>query len=296
MNWVGDGKEGASFEVSGENEISLDGGKRGTPFNVRMDQATGNDYYFQLNLTQVGSSLSIGVVTPSEFSGGWRTSGMFYNGNLTSGSAAKATSWGPRFGAGDTIGARVTQGGGTVEVAFYKNGNSLGTGFRLAANNNVYFPCIHVDGEAKMTLEIPAELPSKDLHEEAFSGMDGPWKLVEAVNESGNQLEIPSARPIELKVKRTSDDALQLGFKVGNQVSGGAKILQDNGTMLQIQTSHFMSSRMMPPPQLREIENLISGLSPDTMSLQGNQLILAREPKRTVWERLARTPQTLTSY
>jgi hypothetical protein len=294
LNWISDGKLGASFEVTGENELTISGGKRGTPFNLRVD-TTESDYYFGFTIQSKTSSLSIGVVTPSECLGGWKTKGMFYNGNLTNGSAAKAVSWGPHFKEGDSVGVRVIDGG--KEVVFYKNGKSLGTGFALAdTGGKVFCPCIHVDGDAKVSIEVPAVLPPKEVFSEELTGIVGPWKLVEAVTEAGVSLPVPSSVST-LSVEREGD-ALKLHFKVGNPINGGAKILQDNGNSLSIEMGHMMSGRMMSPPGLREIEALICGLGADTISLSedGKLLTISKEPKKTVWERNPRDPQPLTSY
>jgi hypothetical protein len=295
LNWISDGKPGASFEATGENELTINGGKHGTPFNLRVDTSEAN-YYFGFTIQAKGkSSISIGVVTPSRFLGGWKTKGMFYNGNLTNGSAAKAVSWGPRFEEGDSIGVRVIDGGN--EVVFYKNGKSLGTGFALAdTGGKAYCPCIHIDGDAKIAIEVPAELPPKEVFSEELKGIEGPWKLVEAVTEAGVSLPVPSILST-LTVARDGD-TLKLHMKVGNPINGSAQILQEKGNSLSVEMGHMMSGRMMSPPGLREIEALICGLGADTISLSedGKVLTISKEPKKTVWERNPRNPQPLTSY
>ena len=102
MNWIGDGKGDASFTVQDASVLCVRGGETGTPFNIRLDLQTPRpDYYFQVVIQEMTDSLSVGIVTPSEFQPGWKTKGMFYNGNLTNGSAALAVNWGPRFGIGE---------------------------------------------------------------------------------------------------------------------------------------------------------------------------------------------------
>lgn len=297
MNWIGDGKEGASFEIHG-NELTLIGGKQGTPFNVRMDLQTPlADYYFHVIIQEMTKSLSIGVVTPAEFKTGWKTQGMFYNGNLTNGSGAKAVSWGPRFEAGDSLGVRVISTAGFLEVVFYKNGKSLGTGFLIEnVDNKNYCPCIHLDGQAKLTIEIPEALPPKEISTEVPTDMYGPWKLVEAVTRDGTPLNMPG-RPVTLDLSREQHDALKMHIKAGNPINCSAKIVGDNGNSLTIKMGRMMSGRMMPPPGLREIETLLCGLGANTLTLENDdRLTLSNEPTRTVWVRNPRDPQTLTSY
>lgn len=295
LSWIDDRKEGASFEVTGENELSIAGGKGGTPYNLRVETSESNYYFgFSVDSMENGRSISIGVVTPSEFLGGWRTKGMFYNGNLTNGSAAKSVSWGPRIKEGDAVGVLVIGGG--KEVVFYHNGKSLGTGFALNdTNGKMYCPCIHIDGDVKLTIDVPAKLPSKELVADELSGIEGPWKLVEAVTEAGTSLPVPSTTPT-LNLSREGD-VLQLAMKVGNPIRGGAKIIQDDGSSLTVEMGRMMSGRMMSPPGLREIESLICSLEANTISLSNDgQLTISNEPKKTVWERNPRSPVPLTDY
>jgi hypothetical protein len=279
--------------------LVLNGGKQGTPFNIRLDLPQSvTDYYFKVRLVDVQGSLSIGVVTPSEFLGGWKTKGMFYNGNLTDGSAAKAVSWGPRFEAGDSVGVRVIRADGSVEVIFYVNEKSLGTAFSLVRvpEDKQYCPCLHLDGEAKVILELPQELPTKAIYEEKFTGIQGVWRLVEGSSEEG-PLKVPSTS-IVLHLNKEADH-VRLAIKVGNPMHGNAKIVEDQGASLKIQMGPLMSGRMMPPPELFAVEQFLSKLDPDVLTLDSSdRLTLTHtDPERcSVWIRKFRTPQTLTSY
>lgn len=296
MNWIGDGKDGASFEVQDVNVLSVLGGEPGTPFNIRLDLETAlPDFYFQVFIDEMTDSLSVGIVTPSEFQPGWKTKGMFYNGNLTNGSAALAVSWGPRFGIGDSVGVRVITSSENVEVTFYKNGKSLGAGFiieNVAAQP--YCPCLSVDGDAKLKIEIPEELPPQELFVEDDIALPGPWKLVEAHTEKGARLSMPGC-PATLELSR-DQTTVNFAFKVGNPIDGSARILADAGSSLTIKMGPMMSGQMMVPPALREIESLICGLNANLLRLGNGRLTLRNGPKRTVWERNPRDPLALPSY
>lgn len=296
MNWIGDGKDGASFDIQDATVISVLGGDDGTPFNLRLDLQTPRpDYYFQVFIQDITGSLSVGIVSPDEFKSGWKTKGMFYNGNLTNGSAALSVNWGPRFGTGDSVGVRVLTTSENVEVTFYKNGKSLGTGFFIEnLSNQIYCPCLNVDGEAKLRIEIPEELPPQELLEEEDLAMPGPWKLVEATREDGTALTMPG-RPATMELSR-HQTTLRFAFRVGNPISGSAKILVDNGDTLTLEMGPMMSGQMMPPPVLREIESLICGLNPNTLTIENGRLILGNGGTTTVWERNPRDPLALPRY
>jgi hypothetical protein len=301
--WIGDGKASASLQSQG-NVLTIFGGQHGTPFNLRLDMSTPlQDYYFEVHIEENPISyveekklfqLSIGVVTEKEFHSGWGTKGMFYNGNLTNGSAALSTNWGPRFGIGDSIGARVLTTQENVEVVFYKNGKSLGTGFLVENQGKSFVPCISIDGDAKLRIEFPSDLPEKELVVTEDLAMFGRWKLIEAAGDGGTQLCLPRSNVVMELIRER--DVIKFSAKVGNPISGTAKILVDNGNTLTIKMGNAVSGRMMPPPVYREIESLICNMGANTLTLENGKLIFWNVPKRTVWIKDPRNPLALPSY
>lgn len=296
MNWLGDGKEDASFEVRG-TVILVKGGTQGTPFNVRMDLMTPRpDYYFQVVIQEMPTSLSVGVVSAAEFQTGWKTKGMFYNGNLTNGSCALSINWGPRFGVGDSVGVRVITIDDNVEVVFYKNGTSLGSGFLIEDHDVIYCPCIHLDGDAKLAIEIPQDLPPKDYIQSEDVDMPGPWKLVEAVAGDSIVLNLPG-RDITMDLSRDGSTTLTMNLRVGNPIRGCAKIVADKGQSWTLEMMGSMiSGKMIPPPVFRDIESLICGLDANMLTLEDGQLTLSNGPKKLVWERNPREPLALPTF
>jgi hypothetical protein len=303
MEWVGDGKTSASFEIQG-NVLTIIGGQNGTPYNLMLNMKTPlNDYFFDVHIEENPISyvdeskrlqLSVGVVTEKEFLSGWGTKGMFYNGNLTNGSAALSTNWGPRFGIGDSIGVRVLTTSDCVEVIYYKNGKSLGTGFLIENQGKFFAPCLSVDGDVKLRIDFPPNLPAKELVVIEDLTMFGRWKLVEAVGDGGTPLCLPRGNVIMDLVRE--EDVIRFSAKVGNPISGSAKILVDNGNTLTIKMGNSISGRMMPPPVYREIESLICNMGTNTLTLENGKLIFWNVPKRTVWIKDPRNPLALPSY
>ena len=298
MEWIGDGKAGASFESQGDT-LTIIVGQHDDHYNLRLDMKTPvQDYYFDVHIEENPTSddkcLSIGVVTEREFHPGWGTKGMFYNGNLTNGSAGLSISWGPDFGVGDSIGVRVLTTSESIEVVYYKNGKSLGTGFLIENQGRFYMPCISVDCDVKLRIDFPSNLPGKELVVSEDLTMFGRWKLIEAVGDSGSPLCLPR-EDVTMNLRR-KQDVIMFSADVKNLISFSAKILVDNGNTLTIGMGNTSSTRMMPPPVYQEIEFLIGEMEANTLTLEDGQLIFWNVPKKTVWIRDPRNPLALTSY
>jgi hypothetical protein len=204
--------------------------------------------------------------------------------------------WGPRFSAGDSLGVRVSPGGNATEVTFFKNGASLGTGFQLAENKNVFYPCLHVSGQVSLSVEIPQELPSTEVPVKSPCGLFGVWQLKSALD-GESPIPIPDSRILTLKLEREGSNSIKMAFKIGNQIRGNAKIVEDHGTSLTIDHGHFLSTRMMPPPDLQPIERLITTKKMTTLSLEDNNTLILSGPElRTEWSHHFRVPEALQSY
>ena len=165
-NWIGDGTEGATLSVDGSS-IIFGSAKRGTPYNVRLNSsnsaAASDNLYYEITLDEVESgNLAVGFVTPEKFLPGWKTRGLFYNGNLTNGSAGLRMGFGKFLKAGDTVGSYLVRedDNATVKVVFYLNGRCLGPGFVVpSSSTDAFYPCLHLDGKAKVTYSAPASFP-----------------------------------------------------------------------------------------------------------------------------------------
>jgi hypothetical protein len=195
---------------------------------------------------------------------------MFYNGNLTNGSAALMTSFGPYLSEGDTVGVYVTNN--NREVTFYHDGRCLGMAFSLP-EGKAYCPCIHVSGEVQIYFNIPEVCPATSSKEGKKAGLVDEWILTEAVNESGLPVNIPQGRDIILNVGASANEnQYDLSLRVGNVLR--CHLTKDDGRVAKI--GPIMSTMMEPPPELQEIETFLSiSLSKvESMELQNNTSLI----------------------
>ena len=281
--------------------LTLKSNSPGTPFNARYDCITpppdGQDWYFQIQLDSIpkNSSVSVGVVNPEEMLPGWKTRGMFYNGNLTNGAAALVTAFGPYLKQGDSVGVLVTDK--NQKVTFYINEKCLGTGFSLGQGDGgkVFCPCIHVSGEATVSFVIPDTLPSVVTREKTTQGMSDEWKLIQAVNETGAAVTVPEARDVILHLEDT-EAQYDLSIRVGNTLRCRAKKEEGGG----VKVGPAMSTRMEPPPELREMETFVLTSLPivTSIDLLDQNLVLSASGSHTklVFERYVKTIKPLETY
>lgn len=295
--WVGDGGEG---EITHDGpSLTVKSATRGTPLNVCYDAPIPDgDFCFEVILVKItkDSSISVGVVSKDEFSPGWKTRGMFYNGNLTNGSAALQTSFGPYLKEGDTIGVYVSNG--NRNVTFIHDGRCLGTGFSLP-EGKPYHPCIHVSGEVQVSFAIPETLPTGVVKEGVKEGLVDEWKLIEAVNESGTPIDIPEARDVVLNLGFSPDgNQYELSLRVGNTLRCHAT-KEEGGS---IKVGMIMSTMMESPPELKEIEAFLSSSLPNATSLdlvENKTLMFAGSDGsqlKLVFERYLKTFKPLEKY
>ena len=179
-SWIGDGTVGATFSLKKESSsssttiITFGSPKRGTPFNIRLDDDPSNclkptdNLYFEVTLEgpePPTGTLAVGLVSKTEFLPGWKTRGMFYNGNITNGSALKVSSFGDRLkNVGDKLGVYLLRNDSeqhTIKVIFYLNGRCLGVGFDIPSttSNDIFYPCLHLDGKATIKYTSPSSFP-----------------------------------------------------------------------------------------------------------------------------------------
>lgn len=205
-SWVGDGSRGGSLfvdddEKDGSVVLSITSATSGTPFNVMFDSAASliaadDNMYFEVDVGELAGSIAVGIVRKEEFQPGWRTSGMFYNGNVTNGSGALLVGFGDHVEAGSRVGVLLRRsttgpsaGSGSgvtvVETVFYVNGRCLGPAFQLsddASSSQAWYPCIHASGKAKVTYVAPESIPAATERQPARhpdNEYAGDWKLVE---------------------------------------------------------------------------------------------------------------------
>jgi hypothetical protein len=291
--WIGDGG-GGEIQQEGPS-LTLTAAKQGAPLNVRYDDVTTtDDWCFEVVLVRVpkNSNVSVGIVNKDEMGPGWKTRGMFYNGNLTNGSGALITSFGPHLKEGDTVGVTVTNH--NKEVTFFYDGRCLGTGFSLE-ESKTYCPCVCVSGTAQIYFSIPATLPSEKDREREAQGIVGDWKLTEAVSESGSPVQVPQGRDLIMTMHTgPNEKEYDLSMRVGNILRTHVT-LEGGGT---VKVGMVMSTMMSPPPELREIESFISSSLPKVQSMKHDNetLVLSGGELKMVFGRYHKAFQPLKSY
>jgi hypothetical protein len=94
----------------------------------------------------------------------------------------------------------------------------------------------------------------------------GTYKLTDGY-ENGNQIIIPPAdigEEFRLDIKAT-DDPKEYSFhiKIGNSLASSFKVNgDDSGTVQSISVGRVRSTRMLPKPPLRELENMLNRILP----------------------------------
>ena len=269
--WITDGSNGSLTQTF--PELTASSSSQGTPYNVMFDidlaslpTAAGSMYY-QVEVQKLNGSLSVGVVKREEFLAGWKTRGMFYNGNVINGSAALIVGFGEHPVEGSTVGVYVCREelSNETRVVFYWNNQCLGTAFQLNnddAKNHVYLPCIQVCGEVTLEYSAPEDLP-RTIEREYPKASDpyvGNWKLEEAfVGPELGQFPLPTDLDIILRLSPANTaDAYNLALKVANQLHTTVKKVGKIDGSDEIKVGPVASTLMMPPPHLRKVERYLA--------------------------------------
>lgn len=291
--WIGNGG-GGEIQQEGPS-LTLTSAKQGVPLNVRYDNiTTTDDWCFEVVLVRIpkNSSVSVGIVNVDEMGPGWKTRGMFYNGNLTNGNAALIVNFGPYLKEGDTVGVYVTNK--NKEVTFFHDGKCLGMGFSLE-ESKTYCPCIHVSGTVQIFFSIPTTLPLVQNRERDAEGLLGDWKLTEAVSESGSPVQVPEGHDLVMTMHRgSSDKEYDLSMRVGNILR--THLTLENGGAVKV--GMIMSTMMEPPRELKEIERFLSSCLPKVQFLkhESETLILSSGELKLVFCRYVKAFQPLKTY
>jgi len=318
MTWIGDNFEHGTFSTQGAS-IKFGTTKRGTLFNIRLNKIDNNDdgsmfkgsYYFTINVKELKEgSLGIGIVKNDEFNPGWKCRGMFYNGNLTNGSAALLTSFGDFIKCGDDVGILVNRDDG-IELVIYLNGRCLGSAFKINNDDGKeYYPCLHMDGNATVDFTFineTSKLPTI-RHRQGCNYDDkysGDWKIKEIL--SDKELD-------EYPLNQATNDAVisldlvkpchyNLCIKVGNMLRTNMYIIDHNDPFDEVEVKAVMSTMMMPSPEQFELERLLSSSLPTihkaTVSkdkLSNEQLVLKGPAFELLCERYMKQFSPLNTY
>ena len=267
--WIGDGTEGATLAVDGST-VTVGSARRGTPYNVRLDcddASPPSSLFYEVELgAATAGSVAVGLVAAADFRPGWQTRGMFYNGNLTNGSAGLRIGFGDRPKAGDRVGVCLRRDDGddaTCRVAYYLNGRCLGVGFAVASTA-AFCPCLHVDGAATVTYAAPSAFPSTAERQPASFGdpYSGGWRLSQAfTGPELHELPMPEGAEVVLNFALAEQDTYRLSIKVANTFHCTVRVTGKMENFDKIEVGPVMATRMMPPPELRPLETFAESAS-----------------------------------
>jgi len=253
MSWKDDGAsklevDGTTVRFAGQN-----GGKANAIWS------TGGTGYWELKVGGPPGTW-VGVSSEDKFGAGYGMKGLFYGGpgNLSDGGALVTGHWGPQFGNDDVIGMRLEQAGDTTTLAYSKNGSPLGVAFQISGLSvGELRPAVSMSDAGQSVSIAAGSLPSLESMAKSNSpreGVEGAWQ-----------------GRFSLNIEKTGDGSYRFNAKAGNSMA--CSVTEKDGAL---SVSPIMSTKMMPPPHLQQLEqevtNLLQGLT--SFKREGNNLVL----------------------
>mmetsp|Transcript_53349 Transcript_53349/g.159749 ORF Transcript_53349/g.159749 Transcript_53349/m.159749 type:complete len:312 (-) Transcript_53349:51-986(-) len=301
--WIGDGSDG-KLTVDG-GQMSFGSAKSGTPFNIRLDDesiAPTGSLFYEVEVVELNGTLGIGAITRDNFLPGWKSKGIFYNGNLTNGSAALLCSFGERAAVGDTVGLFIKRNDGQLKTFFYFNKKCLGEAFRLDGETDVFYPCLHLDGNCVVKYRSPDSFPSETNRQpsERADAYCGDWELTKAFD--GPELyerALPKDEEIILNFHQTGGKSYHLSVKVGNSMRTTVNITGELEAFDEINVGMVMSTRKMPPPELMDFERFLSSKLPEMRKMivgENGELVMCGVTVELLAKRYEKHFEPLTEY
>jgi len=197
---------------------------------------------------QGGKSMWIGVGTEDNFGPGYKLKGLLFGGpgNLSDGGALITGHWGPKFGQGDKIGMRLEVSGDRTTLAFSKNGQGLGIAYDIKGwTGSPLRPVVSLDAPDQIVSIAREDVWSLESMSPASgppAGIAGSWQL------DGQQGCLLSIEP-------EGAGQWRVGAKVANSM--GCTVTESNGVF---SAGPVMSTMMMPPPELVNLETSVNQL------------------------------------
>ena len=206
---------------------------------------------------------------------------MFYNGNLTNGSAALRTAFGSYVKEGTVVGVLCERNQEQTIVSFFVDGVYLGPAFSLSSDSTeTYFPCLHVGGKSTVEVSFPELLPSKDVDASKQAYMDtkyeGQWKLSQLmVGPELGEKPLPNHEFLA-QFESTSANTIGFSMKIGNTLRTNITTLGEKDGYEMISVGNVMSTMMLSPPPIQSVEDDITGHLPSALKMKsaGKKLLV----------------------
>eukprot|EP00546_Thalassionema_frauenfeldii_P010091 CAMPEP_0178928720 /NCGR_PEP_ID=MMETSP0786-20121207/20095_1 /TAXON_ID=186022 /ORGANISM="Thalassionema frauenfeldii, Strain CCMP 1798" /LENGTH=312 /DNA_ID=CAMNT_0020604685 /DNA_START=70 /DNA_END=1008 /DNA_ORIENTATION=+ len=303
-DWIADHGDGGSLSVDGAGSITFSCATKGTPFNIRLNKpsAVSSSMFYEIEIVKVEGSLGVGFVSGEEFKPGWKTKGMFYNGNLTNGSAGLTIGFGKSPKEGDKLGIYLIKNEPFVEVVFYINGRCLGKGFRLdGAPKEPFYPCLHSSGSAVVKYIVPQEYPVTTDREagQRLDKYSGDWALKQAfAGPELGEFKLPDAKKCILSFSSHSPSTYHLSIKAGNTIRSTVTITGKMENFDEIEVAEAGSTMMMPPPEIAKLESYLTEALPKLfkMIVSDTDLIMSGTNTELICSPHEEQFEPLTSY
>lgn len=287
LPWLDDGSERIQDKGGGEFAVVGEPVKGDKKFNAlcEMPFAEGK-HYFQAEVLE-GEGCWVGITTRAGFGAGYKLKGLFYGGpgNLSNGSAGLRQGFGERIKQGDVVGMKLDLTNPTaVGISLWHGERSLGEAFAECTRQEgaAVFPVVSA---GRVGTRVRLSMRAKPLTAAAAAPAhwaEGMWALDKLVD-NGNDQDIAgmfvgfggkgagkgkgkgAPGPV-LKVSKppaAGPGEFQLSMQVCNNLHfraatpAGASYQQVPNPQEQLNISPGMSTRMMGPPPLMDLERMI---------------------------------------
>jgi len=287
-SWTHDGSSG--FTINGNIVSYVDNEGCDNVFNCIWQEGDGvssGKHYWKIHFHTLENGAGVGLTSKDHFKQGYACKAIKYLGNLSNGGGLLVGNFGPSPTAEDTIGILAVFEVDRLKVYIDVNGKSLGLAFDVPASTfKSIFPIVsfHKSGSATCTKEI--DIPNNtDRAHTTFVGIDGDWRLT-SFQENGVTLALQSSPTC--KIKKLEGNKYSWHTKVCNNL--GTTLLRDDGNW---KTTGTRSTKMLGPPELMKLENLVSSLIEGVRSVEveaNESLSIKSETVSSTWTRYDSSP------
>jgi len=266
-----DDSSGLVKPVPDSAEFIVEGKPSGSPVNALYSQPLSSGQYFEIDVLELQENVGIGVTTQEAFGPGWGCKGLFFNGNLSNGSALVRSSFGEQIKKGMQVGVLTEFDSETVSVVFYQDGRCLGPAFiskRLSGAE--IFPVVHTSHEGdRFGIRLLESAPSVRTRQPKGGGTlhpaEGVWTLKQIF--VGPELvqfpltaKMGEGSEVTLKVEAIDAGSFHFSARVVNKLNFSVVVAPDDALapFEKLTPGLVMATKMMGPPGMMEVEKEVA--------------------------------------